>query len=130
MIDQVTVTLPTEILQRAEQLARYTGRSVNQLLAETIELSLRPLGTSSLSEEDMTEWPDERVLETADNPGLSTAEDRRLSELLHRQQAGVLTAVERTELTALMEVYQTQLLRKARALREAVHRGLRPPLQP
>jgi predicted DNA-binding protein len=130
MLDQITVTLPTEILQRAEQLARCTGRSVDQLLAETIELSLRPLGTSSLPEEGMAEWSDEQVLEAADDSGLSTAEDRRLSELLHRQQAGTLSAEERPQLTGLMEVYQTQLLRKARALGEAVRRGLRPPLPP
>jgi predicted DNA-binding protein len=130
MTDQITVTLPTEILQRDEKLARCTGRSVDQLLAETIELSLRPLGTSSLPEEGMTEWSDERVLEAVDDPGFSMAEDRRLIELLHRQQAGTLTAGERPELTALMEVYQTQLLRKAQALREAVRRGLRPSLQP
>lgn len=129
MTDQVTVTLPTEVLQRAEQLARCTGRSVDQLLAETIELSLRPLGAPSLPEEGMAEWADSRVLEAADDPGLSMAEDRRLSELLHRQQAETLTAAESTELMGLMEVYQTLLLRKARALREAVSRGLRPPLQ-
>ena len=129
MADQITVTLPTEVLQRAEQLARCTGRSVDQLLAETIELSLRPLGTSSFPEEGIAEWSDERVVEAADDPGLSPAEDRRLSELLHSQQAGSLTAVERAELTALMEVYQTLVLLKARALREAVSRGLRPPLQ-
>ena len=125
MTDQITVTLPTEILQRAEQLARCTGRSVDQLLAETIELSLRPLGTSS---EDMAEWSDQRVLEVADDPGLSREDDGRLSELLNHQQAGTLSIVERPELTALMEVYQTQLLRKAQALRESVRRGLRPPL--
>lgn len=130
MTDQITVTLPTEILQRAQQLARCTGRSVDQLLAETIELSLRPLGTAAFAEEDMAAWADERVLAAADDPGLSPVEDRRLSELLYRQQAGTLTALERPELTGLMEVYQSQLLRKAQALREAVRRGLRPPLQP
>ncbi len=130
MTDQITVTLPTEILQRAEQLARCTGRSVNQLLAETIELSLGPLGTSSLPEEELAEWSDERVLAVVDDPGLSTAEDHRLSELLNRQQAGTLTDAQRPELMALMEVYQTQLLRKAQALRESARRRLRPPLQP
>jgi predicted DNA-binding protein len=130
MTDQITVTLPTEILQRAERLARCTGRSVDQLLAETIELSLRPLGAASFPEEDIAEWPDERVLAAADDPGLSPGEDQRLSELLHHQQAGVLTNGDRLELTGLMEVYQTLLLRKARALREAVRRGLQPPLQP
>lgn len=130
MTDQITLTLPTEILKRAEHLARCTGRSVDQLLSETIELSLRPLGAASVREEEMTDWPDERVLAAADDPGLSGMEDRRLSELLLRQQAGNLTALEHSELTGLMEVYQTQLLRKARALRESVRRGLRPPLQP
>ncbi len=78
----------------------------------------------------MTEWSDEQVLAAADDPGMSPAEDRRLSELLTRQQAGALTAAERPELTALMEVYQTRFLSKARALSESVRRGLRPPLQP
>jgi hypothetical protein len=77
----------------------------------------------------MTEWSDELVLAATDDPGLSTADDCRLSELLNRQQAGILSAAERPELTRLMEVYQTCLLWKARALREAVRRGLRPPLQ-
>ena len=130
MTDQITLTLPTEVLQRAEQLARCAGRPVDQLLAETIELSLRPLGTSSSPQENMSGWPDEQVLATADDPGIVSTEDRRLSELLHRQQAGILTEAERPELTSLMELYQTQLLRKAQALREAVRRGLRPPLQP
>lgn len=130
MTDQITVTLPTEVLKRAEQLARCTGRSVERLLAETIELSLRPLGTSGLLAEGMADWPDEQVLAAADAPGLSMEDDRRLSDLLHRQQAGTLTATERPELTGLMEIYQTKLLRKAHALSEAVRRGLRSPLQP
>lgn len=78
----------------------------------------------------MTEWSDERVLAAADDPGLSVEDDRRLSDLLNRQQAGALSDMERLELARLMEVYQTELLRKAQALREAVRRGLRPPLLP
>jgi len=57
------------------------------------------------------------------------AEDRRLSELLDRQQSGVLDDAERAELRSLFASYQTGLLRKARALAEAVHRGLRGPLE-
>ncbi len=78
----------------------------------------------------MTEWSDERVLAAADAPGFSAEDDCRLSALLNRQQAGALSDMERRELTGLMEVYQTPLLRKAQALREAVRRGLRAPLQP
>ncbi len=130
MNEQVIVTLPTEILQRAEQLARCTGRSVDQLLAETIELSLRPLGNSAFEEDGMARWSDERVLAVADDPGLAREDEQRLSGLLHRQQAGTLSESERSTLATLLEVYQTLLLRKARALREAVSRGLRPPLEP
>ena len=47
-----------------------------------------------------------------------------------QQQAQKLSVPEQTELLALMQVYQEGLLRKAQALREAVRRGLRPPLEP
>ena len=47
MTTQITVTLPDAVLRRAELLAQRTGRAVADVLAETIELSLRPLGTAS-----------------------------------------------------------------------------------
>jgi hypothetical protein len=61
---------------------------------------------------------------------MPATDDERLSELLDRQQAGSLTAAERSELTALIALYQRLLLRKAQGLREAVQRGLRQPAQP
>jgi hypothetical protein len=57
-------------------------------------------------------------------------DDRRLSDLLARQQEGVIDDTEKPELWSLMQAYQTGLLEKARALREAVRRGLREPLEP
>jgi hypothetical protein len=126
---QVTLTLPDEVFQRAELAARRTGRPVADLLTETIELSLRPLGHPSDEEKPLTSWSDEELLAAAD-AGMPPAADQRLSELLDRQQAGLLTDAERPELAALMQMYQEGLLRKARALREAVRRGLREPLQP
>jgi hypothetical protein len=61
---------------------------------------------------------------------MAPEDDRRLGELLDRQQAGLLPGAEPAELAALLQVYQRGLLRKAQALREAVRRGLRAPLQP
>jgi hypothetical protein len=57
-------------------------------------------------------------------------QDSRLSELLDRQQVGSLTETERPELATLMQAYHEGLLRKARALEEAVRRRLREPLGP
>jgi hypothetical protein len=50
--------------------------------------------------------------------------------LLQKQPAQKLSVPERTELVALMQVYQEGLWRKAQALHEAVRRGLRTPLEP
>lgn len=129
MTTQITVTLPDSVLRRAEVLAQRTGRAVADVLAETIELSLRPLGTASGQEVPATDWSDADVVAAADAT-LPAAEDARLSELLDRQQAGALNNGERAELSALIERYEAGLLRKAHALREAVRRGLREPLRP
>src|SRR5262245_1694288 len=129
MSAQITVTLPEDVLQRAELLAQRTGRPVSDILTETIELSLRPLGAPTNGERLVADWSDDEVLAAAD-AGLPPVEDRRLSDLLDRQQAGLLADAERSDLTALMQMYQEGLLRKAQALREAVRRGLRGPLQP
>ncbi|SRR5260370_24215643 len=128
MSAQITVTLPEDVLERAEVLARRTGQPVSDLLAETISLSLKPLGTACQAE-DLDAKSNEEVL-AATQTEMPPAEDERLSLLLDRQQAGTLTDAERAELTGLMHLYQDLLLRKAQALRLAVQRGLRRPLQP
>src|SRR3954469_4166097 len=129
MSAQVTVTLPEDVLHRAELWARRTGRPVADFLAQTIELSLCPLGTPAHNDEAMVDWTNEEVRAAAEAQ-LAPTDDQRLSALLDRQQAGALLAEEQGELLALMQTYQEGLLRKARALREAVRRGLRDPLQP
>ena len=123
MSTQVTLTLTDALWEQAGVLARRTGRDVADLLAETIELSLNPLGACE-AERPVEEWTDQDLLAALDSQ-LSLADDQRLSELLDRQQAGALTAAEQAELRTLMQAYQDVLLRKAQKLREAVRRGLR-----
>lgn len=125
----ITLTLPDHVLRRAQAAANRAGRPVTDFLAEAIELSLNPLAAPPDEEASMAQWPNEKVLATADSR-MSEPEDARLSELLDRQQAGVATDAERAETAALMARYQDGQLRKAQALREAVRRGLREPLQP
>jgi hypothetical protein len=124
MSAQITVTLPEDVLQRAEMLAERMGQPVADLLADTIEVALRPLGGENNDNASMQTWSDDQVIAMADEE-LPSDEDRRLSELLDRQQAGVLVNGEKPELSALIERYQDGLLRKAHAWREAVRRGLR-----
>jgi hypothetical protein len=129
MSTQVTVTLPDDIYQRAVYLAQLTGREVADVLAETIDLSLQPLGHPLADEPPLAARSDAEVLALAEAQ-MDPSQDRRLSDLLARQQAGRLAAGERAALLGLLQVYQDGLLRKAQALRQAVQRGLRPPLEP
>lgn len=88
-----------------------------------------PTGASAGSVRAVTSLTDEEVLGLAELQMLP-AQGRRLSALLQKQQAQELSVPERTELLALMQVYQEGLLRKAQALHEAVRRGLRTSLEP
>src|SRR5437016_3983121 len=110
MSTQVTLTLSDDALRRAELLAGRSGRAVAEVLAETVELSLRPLGDAPV-EPPVGAWTDAEVLAAAD-AAMDPAEDRRLSELVDRQQADELANGDAADLTALMHVYQDGLLRK------------------
>ena len=132
MSTQISLTLPDEVYRRAEHLAKLVSREVTDVLVEAISLSLAPIGIAS----DATSLPLEAIASLSDAQVIALTElqmepeqDRWLSELLDKQQAGILTEAERPQLWELMRVYQEKLLLKAQALREAVERGLREPLE-
>lgn len=128
MTTRVVVTLQDEVYRRVERLAQLTSRDVADLLADTITLVLPPLDVSAESVQAVTSLSDEEVVELTELQMLPD-QDRRLSTLLRKQQERTLSAPEQAELVTLMQVYQEGLLRKARALREAVQRGLHAPLE-
>jgi hypothetical protein len=124
---EVTLTLPDTVYQQAARLASVTNRPVAEVLAEVIAVSL-PSVEAMNEAPPVSELSDREVLALSElNP--DKTEDERYSELLDRQQAGTITEAERVELSALMQRYQWNLLRKAEALAEAVKRGLREPLK-
>ncbi len=129
MSRQITLELPDEVLNRAEQLATLACHDVREVLAEAVSVVLPPLDVVLGESRPVSEMSDNEVLRLADLQ-LVPAQDRRLSLLLDKQQSGTLTDQERTELLALMQVYEANLLRQAEALVEAVQRGLREALSP
>ena len=129
MSTRVVLTLPDEVYQRAERLAQLTGRAVADTLTDALALFLPPFNTLSTSGKPVTELTDEEVMVLTELQ-MTPVQDETLSALLHSQQAGELSDTERTELCALLQLYQEGLLRKAQALHEAVRRGLHEPLEP
>lgn len=129
MSTQVTVTLSDDIYRRAEYLAHLTGRDIADVLAETVGLALQPLGSSDTTERPVELLSDAEVVNSSVS-WMDPAQDRRMSDLLDKQQRGELAEGEHLELLAVTQAYQDGLLRKAKALREAVQRGLRPSLDP
>jgi hypothetical protein len=128
MSTQITLTLPDEIYRRAAHLAQLTGRDIADVLSDTLDISLQPLGVELSTGKPISELTDDDVLTAADSK-MELAQDQRFNELLDKQQGSKLADDERPELLALMQVYQEGLLRKAQALNEAVKRGLRKPLE-
>ncbi|MBI1930452.1 hypothetical protein HYR99_40165 [Candidatus Poribacteria bacterium] len=126
---QVTVTLSEAVYHRAELLAQLTDRDVVDVLEDTIELSLSPLNPHAKAFKPISALSDEEVLNLTELQ-MDETQDRRLSALLDQHGAGELTEAEHIELWTLMQLYQEGLLQKARALHEAVQRGLREPLEP
>jgi hypothetical protein len=56
-------------------------------------------------------------------------QQEELSRLLIGNREGLLPDAERERLEELMQVYRRGLIRKAQALKTAVTRGLKPPLE-
>ena len=127
MTVRVVVDLSDDVYRRAESLALVTRRKVSEVLADTIEISLPAISGRPRLNRSIADLTDQRVLALT-NLQMDPDQDMRLSVLLNKQQAGQLTEAERSELWALMQVYQEQLLQKAQALAEAVRRGLKEPL--
>ena len=128
----ITLNLPEEVYNRANHLAQLISRDLTDVLVDAISLSLSPTSLLNESEgnrsESIESLSDSEVIALSELQ-MESEQDIRLSQLLQKQQADTLEETERPELWTLMQIYQTLLVKKAAALREAVSRGLREPLE-
>jgi hypothetical protein len=125
---QVTLTLPGELYERASRWATLTRRDLSKTLTDALAIVLTPVYITPVLEKPISLLSDEDVLALC-RTQMSLSSGRRLSELLEKQREGVLTGSERSELLALMQVYDQLWIRQSEALAEAVRRGLRKPLE-
>ena len=88
------------------------------MLEDAPESLLQP-PVATLSDAEVTQLADAKM---------DAAQNQRLGALQAKGKAEGLSAAERYELLALLQIYQLGQLRKSEALAEAVQRGLREPL--
>ncbi len=129
MSTQVTLTLSDELYEHAQHWAAIIQRDLPETLTEALTIVLTPLYISPELEQPATSLSDEEVLALSQTQ-MDLALGQRLSILLEKQREARLTEIERSELLALMQIYEQLWIRQSEALVEAVQRGLRPPLEP
>jgi len=115
----VSLDLPPDLAQRAAAVAQQTHRRVEDVLLEWLGRAARDVPIESL--------PDDQVLALA-NREMNNSEQRELSALLSSQREGTLDEAARRQLDKLMASYRRGMVEKAQALKVAVERGLRSPL--
>ncbi|MBW4671847.1 MAG: hypothetical protein KME60_31590 [Cyanomargarita calcarea GSE-NOS-MK-12-04C] len=119
MAEIVTLQIPDMLAQRVKEIAAFTHRRFEDVLVEFIDRAITELPVESL--------PNEQVLALCDIQ-METEQQEVFSDLLARNQEGELNEVEIKKLDELMQVYRRGLVRKARALKVAVERGIKPAL--
>jgi hypothetical protein len=119
MNEIVTLEIPEQAAQRAREIAARTQRRLEDVLVEWIDRAVTESPVESL--------PDDQVLALCDLQ-MEAAQQEELTDLLAGHREGHLGEAERARLDELMHIYRRGLVRKAQALKVAVERGLRPPL--
>lgn len=119
MSEIVTLQLPEQLAQKAREIATFTHQRIEDVLLQWIDRASSELNVESL--------PDEQVLAMCDLQMESTQQEI-FSDLLARQREGQLNDQEVNQLNELMQFYRRGLILKAKALKVAVERGLKAPL--
>jgi hypothetical protein len=119
MSETVTLEIPEELARRARVLAAATHRRFEDALVDWLRRAVDEPAVETLADGELLALCDATLEET---------DQEMLSSLLAGHREGKLSEAEKAELDALMDSYRRGLVLKARAWKEAVDRGLRPPL--
>jgi hypothetical protein len=121
MSTEITLQVSDQVVRHARHVAARTQQRIEDVLAIWLEQIITDVPIAELSDDEVLALTELQL----------TAEQQAvLSHLLEQNREETLDVQGRRQLDDLMHLYEQGLLRKAQALREAVQRGLREPLQP
>ncbi len=119
MAKSISLNIPDSIVQQAQQIASQSHQRLEDILLEWL--------THSFTEHPIETLPDSQILALCDMQ-LDEQQQETLNTLTEKQREDEITPAETQELQFLMGLYRRGLLRKAKAFKIAVERGLIPPL--
>jgi hypothetical protein len=119
MNQQITIEVSEQVWRRASILAEQKSRQLEDVLEEWLEETVAETRIEDLSDEEVLALTESRF---------DDERQRDFSRLLERNREGILDDSEKRELDQMMQIYENGLLRKSKALRVAVERGLIAPL--
>ncbi len=122
----VSVELPEPIFRRLRHIAEVTHRSVEDVLATTVDAALpQTPGVPPEVADDLAAMAvfSDAALWTAAETTLSPEQQRRLSQLTQEGETRLLPDAEAAELTQLIDAYDRAVLRRAKALALLAQRG-------
>jgi hypothetical protein len=117
MSERMVLDVPEDLAQQARATAGH--RRVEEVLVSWLRRGAAEPDVESLPDADLLRWCEAT---------LDSASQDALSDLLAQQREGTLSAPDEPQLERLLGEYRRGLVRKARAWREAVKRGLKPSL--
>ena len=118
-MSEMMIPVSERAARHATRVASLTHRRVEDVLAEWLDRAAAEIPVETL--------PDDELLAFCDLE-MDEEQQYELSHLLAENREGLLDAEAQARLDELMRVYRRGLVRKARALKVAVQRGLRPPI--
>lgn len=122
----LTVRLPASVAAKLQRAAALTYRSVDDIVASTIDAALAepPSVSADLAPEFAAmHLLSDQALQAAAQPSISSADLHRLRQLNHAAGERSLTQAEAAEHEALLQTYQVSVLRRAQALAILAQRG-------
>lgn len=128
MSNRVTLTLPDDLYENAQQWALMTQRNLSETLTDALRIVLTSVTTKPKIEQPISTLSNEEVIALS-KVQMDSVQGERLGKLLEKQRENALTETEQLSLMTLMQIYHQLWLRQSEALAEAVKRGLRPPLE-
>ena len=122
----VSVELPEPIFRRLRRIAEATHRSVEDVLATTVDAALpQTPGVPAEVADELAALAvfSDAALWTAAETTLAPEQQHRLNELTEDGETRGLTETEEAELTRLIDAYDRAVLRRAKALSLLTQRG-------